>query len=335
MRTNEIKTKIKLLGSLFIVIMTIIVITTIYLNQKNKKDALVINIAGKERMLTQKISKNIFYLYQNGTNDFSELDNATEEFIYNLKSLKNGNRLTGITKVPNDKIAKQISDVQILWNSFDKNVQEFKTLLLQRDKNNEKQIKNIVNSIYNTNNNLLEEVDNLVSMYTVYMENKTDYLRYIQYVFALIILILIGYSFSKLKAMEENVRKFFEFSKQIIQSDTRDLKPIQFDAEQEIVEATDTLNCFITKVNSAVNYSAQAIEQSKNASIKLEEITDEFDKVIGELANTTDLSKQLNRSEDMVIESTEELINSTKKLQELKKELDKVLKSCQIKDNQK
>lgn len=335
MKTNEIKTKIKLLGSLFIIIMTIIVITTIYLNHKNKKDALIINIAGKERMLTQKISKNIFYLYQNDTEDFSELDNATEEFIYNLESLKDGNPLTGISKVPNDEIAKQISQVQILWNTFNHNVQEFKSLLINRDKTNEKQLKNIVNSIYNTNNNLLEEVDKLVSMYTLYMENKTDYLRYIQYIFALIILVLIGYSFSKLKAMEENVKKFFEFSKQLIQTDGAELKPIKFDAEQEIVEATDTLNCFIDKVNSAVSYSAEAIEQSKNASIKLEEITDEFDKVIGELANTTDLSKQLNRSEDMVIESTEDLINSTKKLQELKIELDKLLKTCQINDNQK
>ena len=40
-----------------------IISTTIYLNNKSKKDALIINVAGKQRMLTQNISKNVFYLY--------------------------------------------------------------------------------------------------------------------------------------------------------------------------------------------------------------------------------------------------------------------------------
>ena len=65
MKPNTISTKIKLIGIFFIILMTSIIITTIYLNEKNKKDAQVINIAGKQRMLTQKISKNIFYIYHN------------------------------------------------------------------------------------------------------------------------------------------------------------------------------------------------------------------------------------------------------------------------------
>ena len=78
-------------------------------------------------------------------------------------------------------------------------------------------------------------------------------------------------------------------------------------------------------------YSANAVEQSKNASIKLEEITDEFDVIINELTNSAEISVQLNKSEDIVIQTQEELISSTKKLQELKNELDKLLNSCKIK----
>ena len=78
-----------------------------------------------------------------------------------------------------------------------------------------------------------------------------------------------------------------------------------------------------------MTYSANAIEQSKNASIKLEEITDEFDKIIDELNNSADISKQLYKSEDIVIQSQENLMNSTKKLQELKNELDKLLNTCE------
>ena len=57
MKKNTISTKIKLLGAIISIFMITILVTIIHLNNKNKKDAIVINIAGKERMLTQKISK--------------------------------------------------------------------------------------------------------------------------------------------------------------------------------------------------------------------------------------------------------------------------------------
>ena len=329
MKQNTISTKIKFIGVLFIVLMTSIIATTIYLNEKNKKDALIINVAGKQRMLTQNISKNIFYLYHNNNDSYSELESSTIEFIYNLNSLKDGNTLIGIPKAPKDEIAKQLSKVEILWNNFHKNIDEFKFLIQNNDKNNEAILKNIVNSVYSTNTILLTEVDNLVSMYTTYTEQKSDYLRYIQYSFAITIIFLMIYSFSQLKSMEENAKRFFEESKRIMQNANNELLvPIKIEAEKEIVEATDTINCFIDKINSAMTYSANAIEQSKNASIKLEEITDEFDKVIDELTNSADISKQLNKSEDIVIQSQENLMNSTKKLQELKNELDKLFISC-------
>ena len=335
MKTNTISRKIKLIGILFIVLMTSIILTTIYLNDKNKKDALVINIVGKERMLTQKISKNIFYLYHNESNTLlNELDTATIEFIYNLNSLKDGNTLTGIEKVPTDLIAKQLSKVDILWNNFYMNINDFSRYIINRNPNNEAALKNIVDSIYATNNILLEEVDKLVSMYTLHSEQKSNYFRYLQYIFGLMIISLMFYSFSQLKAMEDNVKKFFKYSKELAQSsDNSHLEPIKIEAEKEIVEASDTINCFISKINSAMDYSSNAIEQSKNASIKLEEITDEFSKTINDLKYSSEITSKLDKTENIVIQSYEDLINTTKKLQLLKNELDKLLESCNIENN--
>ncbi len=327
MTTNTIRAKIQIIGAFFVLLMLFTVGTTIYLNAKNEKDALTINIAGKERMLIQRISKNIFYLYHNNSNNIKELDSAIKKFVYNLNSLKNGNKLTGITKAPTHKIENQIEKIQFLWNSFDKNVQKFKKLLIDK-KENHLNIKNTVQTVYDTNNYLLQEVDNLVTMYTMHSENKIEYIKYFQYGFGFIIILLILYSLAQLKTMERNANKFFEYSQKLMQSDSNHLKPIEIEAESEILQATDTLNCFIQKINSAVDYSAEAILQSKNASLKLEEITDEFDKIIDDLNNSADISNQLNKSEDMVIQSTEDLISSTQKLQGLKNELDKLILSC-------
>jgi nitrate/nitrite-specific signal transduction histidine kinase len=332
MKKNTISTKIKLIGILFLILMVSIITTTIYLNDKSRKDAMVINIAGKQRMLTQNISKNIFYLYQNQNSSFLELENSTIEFIYNLNSLKDGNEIIGIKKAPTYEILNQISKVEVLWNTFYQNINKFKELIDNKNINSEINLKEIVNNIHLQNTILLEEVDNLVSLYTLYSEQKSNYLRYAQYFFALIIILLFIYSFSQLKAMEENAKRFLEESKRIIEEEGDGLLiPIKIDAENEIIEATDTINRFIEKINSAMTYSTNAVEQSKNASLKLEEISDEFDKIISELANPADISKQLNKSEDIVIQSQEDLINSTKKLQELKNELDKILNVCNVK----
>jgi nitrate/nitrite-specific signal transduction histidine kinase len=329
MNKNKISTKIKSLGILFFVLMLSVIATTIYLNNKNKKDALIINIAGKQRMLTQNISKNIFYLSQHKNSSFVELENSTTEFIYNLNSLKEGNELSEIQKAPTKEIANQIMKIEILWKSFFQNIIDFKELINKNDSSSKNSLENIIDLIYTTNPVLLEEVDKLVYMYTIYSEEKTNDIRYMQYFFALLIVILIIYGFIQLKSMEENAKKFLEESKKIVEQNvTKPLTPIKIEGENEIVEATHTINCFIEKINSVMNYSADAIEQSKNASLKLEELTDEFDKIIYDLTNSADISKQLNRSEDIVIQSQEYLINSTKRLQELKKELDKILKSC-------
>lgn len=329
MNKNKISTKIKSLGILFFVLMLSVIATTIYLNNKNKKDALIINIAGKQRMLTQNISKNIFYLSQHKNSSFVELENSTTEFIYNLNSLKEGNELSEIQKAPTKEIANQIMKIEILWKSFFQNIIDFKELINKNDSSSKNSLENIIDLIYTTNPVLLEEVDKLVYMYTIYSEEKTNDIRYMQYFFALLIVILIIYGFIQLKSMEGNAKKFLEESKKIVEQNvTKPLTPIKIEGENEIVEATQTINCFIEKINSVMNYSADAIEQSKNASLKLEELTDEFGKIIYDLTNSADISKQLNRSEDIVIQSQEYLINSTKRLQELKKELDKILKSC-------
>ena len=334
LQTNTISIKIKLIGILFILLMTSIILTTIYLNDKNKKDALVINIVGKERMLTQKISKSIFYLYQNNSNELlNELDTATIEFIYNLNSLKDGNTLIGIQKAPTDIIAKQLSKVDILWNSFHININDFRKYIIDKNANNKTILKNIVNTIHNTNNTLLEEVDKLVYMYTLHSEEKLDYIRYLQYIFGLMIISLMFYSFSQLKAMEDNVKKFFDYLKKLAKSSSNNhLEPIKIDAEEEIIEASDTINCFISKINSAMDYSSNAMEQSKKASIKLEEITDEFYKTINDLKYSKQITNKLDKTESIIIQSQEDLIKTTKKLQLLKNELDKLLENCNIQD---
>ena len=324
MKKSNISTKIKVIGILFALLMTSIIATTIYLNNKNEKDAMIINIAGKQRMLTQNISKNIFYLYSNPKSSQNELDTSIEEFIYNLESLKGGNSLSKLKESPNIQIDRQMLQIEYLWSIFYQNIAKFKELIQNNSKQQE--LQNIVNVIYETNPELLYEVDALVSLHTINSEQKIRFLKNSQYFFAILILFLIIYSFLELKTMEKNALRFLEESKKVMEQNFEEpLKPLKIEAEGELVEASNIFNRFLNKINSAIIDSNSALEQSKNASYKLEEITNEFDEIINELQNKSEISKQLNKSEDIAIQTQEQLLHSSKRLNELKSELEKII----------
>lgn len=326
---NRISTKIKAIGALLLILMLSTIAITIYLNQQNVKDALIINIAGKQRMLTQKISKNVFYINYNSNKDFYELNAAAAEFIRGLNILKHGDENKKIHSAPTQKIKNQITEITTLWQYFYEDIQNFKILTNSHEIDKDEKLKDIILSIYRNNTILLDNVDKLVTMYTEYSESKTESMKTFQYISATILLTLFIYSLLQLREIEAHAQEFMKYSKQLINDeDGVKLKPIEIDAESEIVEVSDTINCFINKINSAADYSNEALEQSKQASLKLEELTDEFDDIIDEIQDNSSISKRLNNSEDMVIESTEELLNSTKKLQILKEELLNLAKSC-------
>ena len=324
MKKSNISTKIKIIGILFALLMTSIIATTIYLNNKNEKDAMIINIAGKQRMLTQNISKNIFYLYSNPKSSQNELDTSIEEFIYNLESLKGGNSLGKLKESPNMQIDRQMLQIEYLWSIFYQNIVKFKELI--HNNTNQKELQNIVNIIYETNPELLYEVDALVSLHTINSEQKIRFLKNSQYFFAILILFLIIYSFLELKTMEKNALRFLEESKKVMEQNFEEpLKPLKIEAEGELIEASNIFNRFLNKINSAIIDSNSALEQSKNASYKLEEISNEFDEIINEIQNKSEISKQLNRSEDIAIQTQEQLLHSSKRLNELKNELEKII----------
>ena len=324
MKKSNISTKIKVIGILFALLMTSIIATTIYLNNKNEKDAMIINIAGKQRMLTQNISKNIFYLYSNPKSSQNELDTSIEEFIYNLESLKGGNSLSKLKESPNIQIDRQMLQIEYLWSIFYQNIVKFKELI--QNNSNKQELQNIVNIIYETNPELLYEVDALVSLHTINSEQKIRFLKNSQYFFAILILFLIIYSFLELKTMEKNALRFLEESKKVMEQNFEEpLKPIKIEAEGELIEASNIFNRFLNKINSAIIDSNSALEQSKNASYKLEEISNEFDEIISELKNKSEISKQLNKSEDIAIQTQEQLLHSSKRLNELKNELEKII----------
>lgn len=321
---SKISTTIKKLVALLMFMMLSTIAITIYLNEQNYKDAMIINIAGKERMLTQKMAKNIFYLYHNQGSSLDELDASTAEFKRALSSLRDGG--LGVERITREETLKLLDLIDQKWQSYYADIVEFKKTLQSGE-----ELELLIASIYSKNLDLLSDIDAMVFEYTRYSQDKIHFIERFQYASATLLLIIFIYSLLRLRSIEAHADAFVAYSKMLAkEEDLGEIKPLDLDGEaNEIHEASRAINKFITKLSRALEDSNEAIEHSQSASGKLAELTLELDEIIDAIKDQKSAAKVLNSSEDIVIASTEDLINSSKKLLNLRKELEELYKSCQ------
>jgi len=85
---------------------------------------IAINLAGKQRMLTQKMSKEIFLIAKgiDAEGNKANLKATADLFDKTLKGLINGDAELGLVKSGNDAVDAQLGKVSDLWTEFRKNV---------------------------------------------------------------------------------------------------------------------------------------------------------------------------------------------------------------------
>ena len=124
LKPRGINKKLHFAGSALSFIIVCVITLTVVMNERSKKDSLIINIAGKQRMLTQKMSKEIFYIKHKQSADFREINSAVDLFENNLNDLMNGNSAKGIYVPQNIKIKTKLEEVSSLWIPFKKEVKK-------------------------------------------------------------------------------------------------------------------------------------------------------------------------------------------------------------------
>lgn len=126
MKPTAISAKMRLAGGLLSFVIIFIISLTVMMNQMSKKDSYIINIAGKQRMLSQKMSKEVFFIVHRHTNDFRELNTAVNLFENSLKDLLYGNDAKGIYAPQNERIKTKLEEVMSLWLPFREEVEALK-----------------------------------------------------------------------------------------------------------------------------------------------------------------------------------------------------------------
>lgn len=118
---KKMKSKLNLLLAVFMVyILAVIVISYDAVNTQ-ETDATVINLAGRQRMLTQKMMKEVLTFSINQTNG-KEIKNSVQLFDKTLAGLISGDNELNLLKLEDEKIISQLNTVQKKWKPFKENI---------------------------------------------------------------------------------------------------------------------------------------------------------------------------------------------------------------------
>ncbi len=196
---NSIKAKIFFIIFLYLILFLAIFIISTSIVKSQKNDGLVINLAGRQRMLTQKMTKEIFQ-YLNEDNPAlkdkyaSDVKKTMKIFEMTLLALKDGgkapldlkmSKYKICPKAQTDEIERQLSKVLSQWKTFKKNILEIlnagksASIFTQKD------------YILSHNLQLLSTMNTAVTMMQKFSEEKSK-IMFITQLFALIVGILIS-----------------------------------------------------------------------------------------------------------------------------------------------
>ncbi len=156
LKPRGINKKLHFAGSTLSFIIICVITLTVIMNERSKKDSLIINIAGKQRMLTQKMSKEIFYIKYKQSTDFRELNSAIDLFDNNLHDLIHGNSAKGIYLPQNTKIKSKLEEVNALWVPFKTEVEKVRKAVSS--------VKSDLESLVGRTTSLLAESDKVVKV---------------------------------------------------------------------------------------------------------------------------------------------------------------------------
>lgn len=308
---QKASTKIKIIGIAIFSLLVILISTTYIIVKNNINDSHIINIAGKERMLSQKIGKYIYYSTSTKNTQNSNIQDSISEFELILHKLKNGDKQSNIYAPPTQPIQKQIEIVETLWNEY--KLQINNSFDAQR--------------FYEISEELLSNINTMVRLYEEYAKQIKLILVNIQIFFAILFIAVIVYAYMTLIKIEEKAKLFMTQTKDLANQEVLNCANIIEikNTNDELDEISSDINSFITKINNT-------LQHFQKASNELESIYSKFDNIIVELSIDKDeLSKVVDKGEDTTIQVIEKLAKSQKMLTKLKNDLSNILSQCEYK----
>jgi hypothetical protein len=173
----------KLYSALFMQFLLAILLVgaALYMQVKQKHDSLVINLAGRQRMLSQKMTKEIL-LFSEGYLSSDKVANTVKVFHDTLDSLYNGGRApldlaqTKFAELPkphSKEIVDQLEKVESIWKLFRKDVLN---ILGEKDQPSLEHIQKINVTLLQEMKEAVDQLKKVESTWELFRENTSKIL---------------------------------------------------------------------------------------------------------------------------------------------------------------
>ncbi len=303
-----LKRKVFTLFSVTLIIYSVL-ITGVFLYLKDKKfDAVKINLAGRQRMLTQKMTKEIL-TYHIGEDEKEKLIRSIKVFDTTLKALYKGGKaplnleMTEFEVLPpeeSETVRKQLKIVLNLWSRFKSEVENY---LKTRSPKSFKYI--LANNV-----KVMQEMNKAVFLMQKESENKDNFLKYGVITIIVILNLIAPFALSTVRRISGTIKDMQRVFKGISSGDFT----IRFKVNPKHSDEVANLK---NELNKVLDELSQTIKNVKDSSSHIERSSET-------ILDMSDKNKKLvikNR------EMAENVGNKVKEEYKFIKDIDRVIKS--------
>ncbi|MEO1937189.1 MAG: hypothetical protein ABGW85_00995 [Sulfurimonas sp.] len=312
-------TKIKLLAGIIFIVALLLAYFSKYASMENERYTKQLKVINEQKAFTQEISKNIFYMYNNGEHSTKMLDDAIKSFVKNMEQ-----REDILDEIFSVDIQKQHQEIIKEWNHFYLLVQKFRDLnKINSNAYTNMALKELVTEIYDANVHLIEAFDTLIDLYKEEFERFNHLSKVVHIALYIALLLLLLYFFTQLKYIIAFIQRFLQRSKSIVrQKSVKGIEPIEkVSHDQEIDAAVENFNTLVEKIDISIDDSSLAIERASDSLEEIEKRIEELLDFMSSVDNDRFYDKEMIKKEDILIEALDELTTSLQKLHKLKENI--------------
>jgi len=266
---TSLRTRIGLLFLVFFALVSIFITATSWIVETQQHDALVINLAGRQRMLIQQMTKETLQLEaQHDTEHILALQETISIFEQTLWALTNGgtapylaHQSVDISPPQNASILTKLHTVQQTWEIFRSNLNQ--AILAEA---NQAKFKDALQAILELSPQLLQQADEVVRLYEIDSARKSTRLWWLQIIFfsSTLLLLLSGFILVQ-KSIIRPLSDLSLVTQQIGQGDLN--SPVKVNGASEIVslgQSFDTMRLELANSQSKLTMWAEDLEKRVN-----------------------------------------------------------------------
>lgn len=287
-----------------------IYVSTLWITNSQKADALVINLAGRQRMLTQKMSKEALAICTGHHEYLEVLPKTMKSFEITLNSLRDGGKAPLDINNPDDPekqvslppagfkdVYGQLTTVMNLWKPFKDSLLR----IISAKGEDEEALKYILGS----NVKLLSEMNKAVELFQIHADGKVTLMKNIQLAFLTIgIALVIFFTFYFRRTMYGPIKRLLSAMDKLA-TGTIDLSyRLPVITKDEIGEMSEKLNAFMDRLRGVIEAVGQQVESLSTAA----------DEISSAVQGMGDTSENVKHYTDEV---TNKLSNSSETLSEV------------------